>query len=116
MSIQDKKKERFTPSKTNIADAEFAWLGTQGATGNNTPERWMDYLADQGYTTGPLSERMFRWLGSLGHEGSLSDRYSKWLDTPAVPLTGFLSLEGVETGFLSLEGTETGSLSLEGNE
>lgn len=116
MSIMDNERQKFTPIVNSVRDDEWVWLVGEGATGNTLPELWMSYLANAGYSVGTLHDRMFSFFGSLGHTGPLPQRYAKWLEVPAVPLTGFLSHDGDFSGFVSLEGDFSGSLSLEGNE
>jgi hypothetical protein len=50
------------PSET-LSDAEFRWLGDQGASGNTVQDRWKSYLIGLGYS-GTLMDMMKKYWSS----------------------------------------------------
>ena len=54
-------------------------LSLDGYTGS-IADRAIQYLTDQGFTTGSLTDKKMAWLGSLGYTGSLNDRLSQWIN------------------------------------
>lgn len=69
------------PRTTN--DMLFAWLATEGGTGNTLVDRWMSMLEGKaGVDPGKhRSDMWFQLLGINGHtEGTLKDReYAFWI-------------------------------------
>lgn len=50
----------------------FEWLYDQGTTGS-AADRAKTYMTGLGYS-GDMNEAMYKWLGSLGHTGALTER------------------------------------------
>lgn len=59
-----------------MTDLEF--LMTQGIPFTNVNDMWMIYWDSLSVEGRNFNDRMYRWLGSIGYEGSLSDRYKMW--------------------------------------
>lgn len=57
-----------------LPDLELFALKGAGVTSDNLNEAWFQFLTLQGQTSGTLNDRMYKWLGSKGYEGSLDDR------------------------------------------
>lgn len=62
-----------------VNDGLLAWYKARGATSNNLIDAEREFLLARGVADGHLSDMWFKYLGGLGHTGSLSDRkYQFW--------------------------------------
>lgn len=64
-----------TGGNGSINDEELAFVRSIGATSTNLRDAWFQYLALQGFTVGSFNDRAYSWLGSLGHVGTLNERW-----------------------------------------
>ncbi len=74
-----------------MTDLEF--LMTEGIPFTNLNDMWMIYWDSLSVEGNNFNDRMYRWLGSLGYEGSLSDRYKMWHKSSDV-FDGILFING----------------------
>lgn len=68
-----------------IKDMELLWLQSLIVSvpkPDQVNDAWYQYLIEQLVSVGSISDMQFEWLGSLGHTGSLSDRWHQYWATP----------------------------------
>ena len=68
---------------------EYDFLTGDGIVAGSLNDMWQRFFDQEGIDGLNLNDRMMKYFGSLGYEGSLSDRYHRWEkgETPVVPPT-----------------------------
>jgi hypothetical protein len=62
-----------------MPDMELAWLLANGATTDNLPTAWREFLDAAGYTSGIFNADFYQYLGGKGYTGALNEReYAFW--------------------------------------
>lgn len=76
MTVSDAKFEALRNQGFTGANSDMIqqWLVANGATKGATPDMWLEMLAFQGFGDTHRNDGWYQLLGSLGFEGSLSDR------------------------------------------
>ena len=64
-------------SSSNFQDAQMEFLISQGITRDGTlSDMWDEWFTtSKGYTEGTLTDKWYAYLGALGYDGSLNDRW-----------------------------------------
>lgn len=60
---------------SSLPEMELVALQVCGATSNQLNEAWLEFMTEQGFSSGSLNDRQYRWLRSRGFNGSLSDMF-----------------------------------------
>jgi len=82
--VNDLKKSAFqtaiVTTGENIDDLEIEWLQVKGATSNHVNDAWIEVFALTlvAAATGNYNDDAYAYLGSLGHVGTLNERWFKF--------------------------------------
>jgi len=64
-TVQDGLSSYFSQAPgESLADAEFRWLGEQGATGTSRNDRWRNFLTSEGHS-GALCDQLLAYWNSV---------------------------------------------------
>lgn len=54
------------------------WIREQPGLTGPVPDRWNQYLASQGQTTGTHADKMNSWLAGMGYKGPYPQKVKQW--------------------------------------
>ena len=82
--LNDLKKAAFqaalVTTSENIDDLEREWLLSKGATSDQVNDAWIEVFALTliAVATGNYNDDAYAYLGSLGHDGTINERWFKF--------------------------------------
>ncbi len=75
-------------------DGVVTYVRLLGSTKNSLKGTWDQFLTAQGFSGGHINDRMYAWLGSLGHtQASIVERWRSYWESAGVGVPSEYTIE-----------------------